>query len=154
MKEKIIVYQSRKAFFLEYIMAAVALTVLLTASFRDANGIVVFLSGAAVAVGLIVPEVTRKRNICIITPEAITIRKGLVGKREHQFHMATITDVNYNQTPWQRIWNYGTLVIRSFSHAGKNIRVGNVDNPADIMATVSRLIDQKLDKPAPQVEKK
>ena len=64
--------------------------------------------------------------------------------------MSSITDVNYEQNIWQRIWNYGNLIIRSFSHAGKKIKVANIHNPKETMAVIHRLVDQKLDKPTPK----
>ena len=150
MVKELILKHSRKAFFLEYMLAIIALAILLTIAIkgREMNGFLVIVVGIAALAGLIRPEITRMREVCIITPEAVTLKKGILSKREHQFHMSSITDVNYEQNVWQRIWNYGNLIIRSFSHAGKKIRVGNVHNPKEVMAIIHRFVDQKLDKPS------
>jgi len=152
MAEEVILKHSRRAFFLEYTLVIIALAILLTNAIkgREMNGFLVIAIGIAALVGLIRPEIIRMREVCIITPEAVTLKKGILSKREHQFHISSITDVNYEQNVWQRIWNYGNLIIRSFSHAGKRIRVGNVHNPKEVMTIINNLVDQKLDKPAPK----
>jgi uncharacterized membrane protein YdbT with pleckstrin-like domain len=97
----------------------------------------------AILVGLAIPEIARTREVFTVTNEAVTIKKGILSKKEHQFHIATITDVNYTQNPWQRLLNYGTLIMTSFSPSGKMIKVGSVDNPAKIMNTINKLVDAK-----------
>jgi uncharacterized membrane protein YdbT with pleckstrin-like domain len=152
MTKEIVLKYSRKAFFLEYLLAVIAITILLRISIKgqEMNGILVLLVGIAALVGLIKPELTRAKNVCIITQEAVTIKKGIFNKKEHQFHLSTITDVNYRQNVWQRLLKYGTLIIRSFSHAGKEIHVGNIDNPQKIMTQIGKLVEQKFEKPSPK----
>ena len=152
MVKELILKHSRRAFFLEYILVILALTILLTNAIKGSglNGFLVIAIVIAALAGLIRPEIIRMREVCVITPEAVTIKRGILSKREHQFHMSSITDVNYEQSVWQRIWNYGNLIIRSFSHAGKRFRVGNIRNPKEVMATIHRLVDQKVDKPVPK----
>ena len=148
MAEEIILKNSRKAFLLEYLLVLIAIAIFLRIIIKgyEMNGILVLALGIAAFIGLIRPEIARKRMVCVITPEAVTIKKGILSKREHQFHMSSITDVNYEQNIWQRIWNYGDIIIRSFSHAGKKIKVANVHNPKETMAAVHRLVDKKIDK--------
>lgn len=154
MADKIVLMHSRKAFFLEYIMAFIALLILFTVSVKgsDVSGFIVIFAAIAAILGLAMPEVKRLRNKCIITRESVTVRSGILSRREHQFQLSTITDVNYRQNLWQRLFRYGTLIIRSFSHAGKEIHVGNIDNPKQAMAAISRLVDQKFEKPKPKAE--
>jgi len=152
MTKEIVLKHSRKAFFLEYLLAAIAIAILLRISIKgqEMNGILVLLVGIAALIGLSKPEITRANNVCVITQEAVTIKKGFFNKKEHQFHLSTITDVNYKQNVWQRTLRYGTLIIRSFSHAGKEIRIGNIDNPRVIMTQIGRLVEQKFEKPTPK----
>jgi len=149
MADKIILMDSRKAFFLEYVMAFIAIAILFSISIKglQVNGILIIIVGIAAILGLSMPELKRIREKCIITNESVTVKRGILNKREHQFQLSTITDVNYRQNLWQRLLRYGTLVIRSFSHAGREIYVGNIDNPKRAMAAISRLVDQKLEKP-------
>ena len=149
MADKIILMDSRKAFFLEYVMAFIALAILfaIAAKGLEVNGIWVVIVGIVAIIGLSVPEIKRIREKCIITNESVTVKRGILNKREHQFQLSTITDVNYRQNLWQRLLRYGTLVIRSFSHAGREIYVGNIDNPKRAMAAISKLVGQKLEKP-------
>jgi len=148
MADKIILMDSRKAFFLEYVMAFIALAILLAIAAKglEVSGIFIVIVGIAAILGLIMPELKRIREKCIITNESVTVKRGILNKREHQFQLSTITDVNYHQNLWQRLLRYGTLVIRSFSHAGREIYVGNIDNPKRAMAAISKLVDQKLEK--------
>ena len=149
MADRIVLTHSRKAFFLEYVMAFIAIAILLAISVKglEVNGILVIFVGIAAILGLSMPELKRIREKCIITNESVTVKRGILNKREHQFQLSTITDVNYRQNLWQRLLRYGTLVIRSFSHAGREIYVGNIDNPKKAMAAISKLVDQKHEKP-------
>ena len=149
MQDKIILRDSRKAFFLEYIMAFIAIAILfaIAAKGLEVNGIVVAIIGIAAIFGIIMPEIKRIKKKCIITHESVIVKNGILNKREHQFQLSTITDVNYHQNLWQRLLRYGTLVIRSFSHAGREIYVGNIDNPKMAMSAISKLVDQKTKKP-------
>jgi len=149
MADKIVLTHSRKAFFLEYVMAFIAIAILLAIAAKglEVNGILVIIVGIVAIAGLIIPELKRIMEKCIITNESVTVKRGILNKREHQFQLSTITDVNYRQNLWQRLLRYGTLVIRSFSHAGREIYVGNIDNPKRTMAAISKLVDQKLEKP-------
>ena len=148
MADKIILTHSRKAFFLEYVMAFIAIAILLAISIKglQVNGILIIIVGIAAILGLSMPEIKRIREKCIITNESVTVKRGILNKREHQFQLSTITDVNYRQNLWQRLLRYGTLVIRSFSHAGREIYAGKIDNPKMAMAAISKLVDQKLEK--------
>jgi len=148
MPDKIILMDSRKAFFLEYVMAVIAIAILLAIAAKgsEVNGILVIVVGIVAIAGLIMPEIKRIKKKCIITNESVTVKSGILNKREHQFQLSTITDVNYHQNLWQRLLRYGTLVIRSFSHAGREIYVGNINNPKMAMAAISKLVDQKLKK--------
>jgi uncharacterized membrane protein YdbT with pleckstrin-like domain len=133
-------------------LAVIAIAILLRISIKgqEMNGLLVLLVGIAALTGLIKPEITRAKNVCVITQEAVTIKKEIFNKKEHQFHLSTITDVNYKQNVWQRTLRYGTLIIRSFSHAGKEIHIGNIDNPQAIMIKLGKLVEQKFDKPTPK----
>ena len=148
MADKIILVHSRKAFFLEYVMAIIAIAILLAIAAKglEVNGILIILVGIAAIAGLIMPELKRIKEKCIITNESVTVKMGILNKREHQFQLSTITDVNYRQNLWQRLLRYGTLVIRSFSHAGREIYVGNIDNPKRTMDAISKLVGRKLEK--------
>ena len=149
MADRIVLTHSRKAFFLEYVMALIAISILLAIAAKglQVNGILIILVGIAAILGLSMPELKRIREKCIITNESVTVKRGILNKREHQFQLSTITDVNYHQNLWQRLLRYGTLVIRSFSHAGREIYAGNIDNPKRAMSAISKLVDQKLEKP-------
>lgn len=148
MTDKLILMDSRKAFFLEYVMALIALLILfaIAAKGLEVNGMFTIIISTAAIAGLIMPEIKRIKKKCIITHESVTVKSGILNKREHQFQLSTITDVNYHQNLWQRLLGYGTLVIRSFSHAGREIYVGNIDNPKKVMVAISKLVGQKLEK--------
>lgn len=149
MPDKIVLMDSRKAFFLEYVMAFIAIAILFSIAAKglQVSGIFILIAGIVVVIGLSMPEIKRMKKKCIITHESVTVKRGILNKREHQFQLSTITDVNYHQNLWQRLLRYGTLVIRSFSHAGREIYVGNIDNPKRAMAAISKLVDQKHEKP-------
>ena len=97
MPDKIVLMDSRKAFFLEYVMAFIAIAILLAIAAKglEVNGILVIIVGMATITGLIMPEIKRAREKCIITNESVTVKRGILNKREHQFQLSTITDVNY-----------------------------------------------------------
>ncbi len=130
-------------------MAFIAIAILfaIAAKGLQVNGIWVIIVGIVAIIGLSMPEIKRIREKCIITHESVIVKRGILNKREHQFQLSTITDVNYRQNLWQRLLGYGTLVIRSFSHAGREIYIGNIDNPKRAMAAISKFVDQKLEKP-------
>ncbi len=148
MPDKIILTDSRKAFILEYVMAFIAIAILFSIAAKglQVSSIFVLIVGIVAVIGLSMPEIKRMKKKCIITHESVIVKKGILNKREHQFHLSTITDVNYHQNLWQRLLRYGTLVIRSFSHAGREIYIGNIDNPKKAMAGISKLVDQKHEK--------
>ena len=64
MADKIVLMDSRKAFFLEYVMAFIAIAILLAISIKglQVNRILIIIVGIAAILGLSMPEIKRIRE--------------------------------------------------------------------------------------------
>jgi len=97
------------------------------------------VSGAVIIVGLITPEIVRSYIKCTLKQNKIDITTGIFNKKHRKFFTNTITDIHIKQSLIQRILNYGTIKVSSFSQGGEII-LGNVDKPQEAVAEIEKLI--------------
>jgi uncharacterized membrane protein YdbT with pleckstrin-like domain len=98
------------------------------------------LSAIVVAGGLLLPEVARSWQTCVVKKNKIELTSGVIRKRHRKFFTNTVTDIHVRQNLWQRLLNYGTIKVSSFSQHGE-IRLGNVDNPHDCVVQIEKIIE-------------
>jgi len=146
-EEKIKIRETRKAFWLEYIIAfifiIILLIILITNMSMHIMGYILIIT--AIIITLIIPEIIVAWSNCIITPDYITFNTGIFERERASYHMSTITDVKYRQTPWQRTLDYGEVVIRTYSPAG-TIRIGYISNPQKVASKIEEFLSKYLDK--------
>jgi len=143
---KIILVETRKAFLLEYGLGAACavLPFLIKSAHIAFPNIGLFFIGMGALVGIGTPELIRLNQRCIIDDESLIVRRGIIGKKEINFHLTTVTDVFYKQNGWQRLLGYGHLIFRSFSPAGKEIKIGNIHAPHEVSTEIMKILGKKL----------
>jgi len=97
-----------------------------------------------VIIGVTIPEINRALDYCVITQKKVVVWSGLLHRKHESFYVVTITDVLYHQNIWQRLLNYGPVIVRTFSHVGKEIQIGNIDHPHETVKKMVYLFDKEM----------
>ena len=137
----IVLKESRKTFLFIYVLillfvAVIAFFIIKGHQFSKIDFAVI---GAVVICGLLIPEILRSWESCIVKSDKINITTGIIRKKHHKFFTSTITDIHCKQNLWQRIFNYGIIEVSLFSHEG-GIRLGTVDRPKKHLQELEELM--------------
>lgn len=143
---RIILRESRKAFFFVYLLVAVIVAALIFISLKGYSvpGLGWILALGMIASGLIAPEITRHLNYCEVTEKKVVVWSGLLQRKHESFYIITITDVVYHQNIWQKVLNYGPIIVRTFSHVGTEIPLGKIDRPKKTVAKMVEMFDKEM----------
>ncbi len=144
--KKIKIRETRKAFLFEYLIAFLGIATLVYISvtgmsFPNAG---YYIVGLMVISSILIPEMIIGWSYCTVDLEYFTVKTGIFSRKEDRYHMSTITDVDYEQSAWQRMLGYGTIVIRSFSHAGGEIEIGSINKPEKVATKIGDLLHKYL----------
>ena len=140
----IVLKESRKTFLFIYLLIIVFIAIIAYfmkngQKFSSANFLVIT---AVIITGLLIPEILRNWESCIVKGDKIHIITGIIKKKHHKLFTSTITDIHCKQTLWQRILNYGTIEVSLFSHEGE-VRLGTVNRPKKRLQELEELIRKK-----------
>jgi len=91
------------------------------------NNYFLILMGIFILLALKTTEVHRLINLYEIKPNVVVHSFGFFSKRVKDIDMNSISDIRIHQTLWQRILNYGDVVISLFAHENM---VKDIDNPS------------------------
>lgn len=144
--EEIILRESRKAFFFVYSVVVLTIVVFIILVIEGIRIPLVGwgLAAGIVSIGLAIPEINRTLDYCVVTQKKVVVWSGLLHRKHESFYVVTITDVLYHQNIWQRILNYGPVIVRTFSHVGKEIQIGNIDHPHEKVKQMVYLFDKEM----------
>jgi len=134
---------SRRAFLLEY---ACVLTLISILGYSRLNQIVLperfnYSIVTLIVLILISTELLKASHRAIITSSKVIIFDGLVKQTQKHIWISSITDVDIHQNPWQRLFNYGEIHLRSAS-GERTLRLKNIANPVQVLETLERLIEK------------
>lgn len=89
-----------------------------------------FFIGLAIvlAIGIKATELHRIGHAYKITHDHLWHKKGVVSQNIKKVFLPTISDIDLIQTPWQRIMNYGDVVVYRYGETGI-IKIKNIDKP-------------------------
>jgi hypothetical protein len=139
------VCRSRKAFLTEYVCggflllgAGISYVMDLTRS-QYILGIIIVLAGFVI----ISAEISRMMTRYIILPTKIIIQKGWIQQKTKNVYFRPLgfaTDINLEQSRWQRLLGYGTIYLRG-SDAENAFELADIDFPEEMMRTIEDLIE-------------
>ena len=145
MAEEVVLKETRKTFIPGYmLMASLAAMpfVLKIKGFDIGRTTLIFIAGI-VGIGLFIPEIVRAWSESIVTKDQVITKTGIITKMERKVFVNTVTDVHIEQNLWQRLWNYGTLIIRSFAPGGE-MRLGHISNPRKKVVEIEKVLAKRI----------
>lgn len=71
----------------------------------------------------------------------LTVKEGVLGKREEQTNLYRITDISVRQSLLDRIFKQGTLIIKSSDPTTPVFEVKNIKNFEDVKKKLNKAID-------------
>lgn len=132
---------SRKWYFPVYLMIAVVIGLVVFIILNDLplNKYSLFAAILFVIFGIKLSEVHRLINTYEVTENYLIYSKGLFTTNIKRIFIPTISDLILEQTPWQRILNFGSVDVRRYAE-GPAVHLKNIDKPQDFIDLVeSRL---------------
>ena len=125
---------SRKWYLPIYLMIAVVigLVVFIIVSGLSLNKYSLFSAILFVIFGIKLTEVHRLINTYELTENYLIYSKGLFTTNIKRIFIPTISDLILDQTPWQRMLNFGSVDIRRYAE-GPAVHLKNIDKPGDFI---------------------
>ena len=135
------VRRSRKSYTLAYIFIIAIIAGLIYAYQKGFNmgWKVLLIAGATIFFTIKLTEVHRYKDWWAITESSIVQSLGIFSKNLRAIDFGSISDIDVDQSLYQRILNYGDVNIRLFQNE-TSIRVNNINKPEnflDIIQTTS-----------------
>jgi len=137
---------TRKGYILEYVCTLFLILLPLFASIKGYAipvNIVYLLIGLGTLI-LIYTEIARIYTRYTVTNKKLVIVRGLLrqDKKNVYFHpLAFVPDINVEQNMLQRLFNVGTISVKSSDVSSFEIR--DIDSPHEIAQEIERLIDEE-----------
>jgi len=133
---------TRLAFLKEYILSLILLLMVLVII---VTGMPIFSFAIYLAIALAIffiflVEFNRLRNKYEITQSQVIVQEGMVSKRRMSVFMDNISDVNVKQGYFQRLLNYGRVIVGSASGRDYMELEMKVRKPQDLAHKIERLI--------------
>jgi len=142
--EKVImrVRNSRKIYFPVYAMVLVLIIVIIFIKLNNLplSSIAVLCVILFIILGIKFTEIHRLNNLYVIDPIAFIHTEGIFNKRIKRGDYFAIRNVNIEQTAWQRMLNYGTVLIDMFSEI---IPVRNINSPEEFAIVLENIAIDK-----------
>lgn len=103
---------------------------------------VTFLVLALLALGnLGLQAKSREVTIMAVTSDRVISESGLLSRRTSECPLGKVNNVDYNQSVWGRMFNYGNVVCQTAAEVGALTGAG-VENPKEFKEAVTKCIEQ------------
>lgn len=128
---------SRKVYLPVYFMVLVLVGVIIYIKLMGLpfDNYLLLIVGAFILLALKTTEIHRLVNLYEINPNVVVHSFGLFSKRVQDIDMNSISDIRIHQTLWQRMLNYGDVVISLFAHDNM---VRNIDDPSRFVEVLEK----------------
>jgi uncharacterized membrane protein YdbT with pleckstrin-like domain len=135
---------TRRAFALDYLIILILIGTLI---FFQVTGNFINPVGLYGAIGLstiilIYIEFSRFSNTYYVTKNKLITKKGIIGKQTNSIFFYNISEINLNQSFFQRILKYGDIVINS--QAANQIGFEKVTSPKKIIHQIEKLMKYQI----------
>ena len=142
-------WRATLSFYIGWGLAALVpfVVILLVRIFTDADWPVwlgVVISLILLAIVLLAGWIRRFFTQYTVTTKRMTIREGILAKRESTAHVDRIQNITITQSPIDRIMKVGTVDFDTAGEEGRaQLRFFGVDNPQDLRDRVARANDAR-----------
>lgn len=72
----------------------------------------------------------------VITTDRLVLRRGVLGRHGREIPLARLADVGFDQSPWQRLLGYGSLLVQTMGASAPDA-IERVARPAAIQRLVA-----------------
>jgi membrane protein YdbS with pleckstrin-like domain len=149
-EERIKLYSTRKAYFHVYSVTIVAIVAaqVLPRTFSTFSQYIKLLTSALIVASIAYPELMRFAYWLEIDQSGVTIEKGLLRRKKIIMPKHILTDMDVNQTPFQRMLKFGVLSIRSFSEDHRKVAIP-IHDPHIIITKAQKLLKRNEENVGP-----
>jgi uncharacterized membrane protein YdbT with pleckstrin-like domain len=141
-------WRSTIAFYLQGLLVAVVVGVIVWFAASNAAGVSVFV--AIFAVVVLVGFIRRFFIVYSITNQRLRIQRGIIARRVQQTQIARVQNVNTNQTVIQRLLQVGTVDFDTAGTGDSDFSFIGVNNPEDVVVAVDKAHAEAAGAPADQ----
>ncbi len=100
---------------------------------------VLTIIGVFTLFGIKITEVHRLRDKYEINPKCLIFTTGYFNKNSKRVDLMAISDIDIEQTLWQRILNYGDVNVRLYSNETKT-SIKEINNPSEF----AQFLEEKM----------
>jgi uncharacterized membrane protein YdbT with pleckstrin-like domain len=129
-------WRSTVAFYLQGLLVAVVVGVIVWFAATNASGVVVAVVIFAIVV--LVGFIRRFFIVYTITNQRLRIQRGIIARRVQQTQIERVQNVNTNQRVIQRILQVGTVDFDTAGSGDSDFSFVGVNNPEDVVVAVDR----------------
>jgi len=148
-KNKILgIRNSRKVYFPLYFLALILIFIVFWILYKELPLNTFALTLLIIFIILIIKytELHRLSNYYEINRNAFIHKSGLLNKKSKNIDILTISDVDWQQSPWQRLIGFGNVNLRIYSNPMAEINIKNINHPAKFVRTLEKAILDKKKK--------
>lgn len=133
---------TRKMYIPFYIMVLIILVFIafIKLNGREINSIALVLMIVFIVLIFKITEVHRLNNYYELGDKSIIHSSGIIGKTIKRMDYFGISDIKVNQSVFQRVFNYGNILINLF---GETNLIKNIDNPDDFANKIEEKMFKK-----------
>lgn len=142
--EELSLRKTRKAFLVEYgcgFFLIVLLGILLAKGIK-VNRFIFDLAAGVALVALLGPEISRLRHRYKINPSKVVFIHGIIKRDKKYVFIDNISDIQIKQTLWQRLWDYGSIVIVPQSGEERSMDLKEISDPLEIMEEIEEMMEK------------
>tara|TARA_Y100000034_G_scaffold99609_1_gene122506 strand:- start:2916 stop:3416 length:501 start_codon:yes stop_codon:yes gene_type:complete len=138
------IQNSRKLYIPYYFMVIVLLSIVGYLRYNNLpiNKLTLILVGIFILFVIKVTEIHRFSNSYLADHKSLTHTSGIFSKRIKSMDLFAISDIDIQQTFWQRIWGFEDIHISLFSDTSSLI-VRNINNPTKFGNFIENMMSTK-----------
>ena len=134
--------KSRKSYWMEYLSGFFLLGLLAIVAVKGINLPMkgYYFVGGLAMISIGSAESTRMLFNYKISAEKMSLQHGLISQTKRYIFVPSIADIDVKQTKIERLFNYGTIHLRSMS--GEALQVPGIGDPYAITGLVEELVQK------------
>lgn len=78
----------------------------------------------------------------VLTSEELYVKRGLVSRDVTNVRLERVQDTGFTQSGLERLLGYGNVAVSTAGSSGVELRLENVDDPAEVNNRISRQVDE------------
>jgi membrane protein YdbS with pleckstrin-like domain len=105
-------------------------------------GLVITL--VALAIVVLIGWIMRIATLYTVTDHRIIVRRGIIARNEKSAHIDRIQNVNYSQTPWQRLLNVGNVDFDTAGSDSSELTLRGVNDPRGLREVIAGVYGERI----------